>query len=422
MAIKHYDWKNGPDAIQQHSIAKHRILQSYLAAYFQTLVSSPNQDALRLTLVDGFAGGGLYYHSDTKELVKGSPFICLDATREADFNINKGRHKPVKLDVSYFFVEANRHACLHLDKVLRDEGYGSALGNTIQLRHAKFQDEAENIINFIKKKSPRNGRSIFVLDQYGYKDVPTGLIQKIFQNLPSAEIILTFGVDSFLNFASDKNLTQELLDEIGIPEVWHGRSIEEIKSSEKDWRFFIQSALYRNLVTRCGAEFYTPFFIRNKKGHGDYWLIHMSQHYRARDVMTEVHWDNQNYFIHYGGSGLNMFNMVGYDPSHDAHFKGQSDLGFEFDDIARNASVSSLMEQIPRLIYADDVGMSFGELFAKTCNCSPASAAIYRETTGNLLDHKIVEVIGSDGAKRRSGLQIKLSDQIVPARQKNLFT
>ena len=113
--------------------------------------------------------------------------------------------------------------------------------------------------------------------------------------------------------------------------------------------------------------------------------------------------------------------MVGYDPDHDAIFKGQSDLGFEFDDIARKASVSSLMEQIPRLIYADDVGMSFGELFAKTCNCSPASAAIYRDTAGHLLDHKIVEVIDSDGAKRRSGLQIKLSDQIVPARQKNLF-
>lgn len=54
------------DFIQQHSIAKHRILQSYLAAYFKTLVSSPNQDLLRLkALVDGFAGGGLYVHNDT---------------------------------------------------------------------------------------------------------------------------------------------------------------------------------------------------------------------------------------------------------------------------------------------------------------------------------------------------------------------
>src|SRR3970282_626240 len=122
MTQKHYSWKNGPDLIQQHSIAKHRILQAYLAAYFQTLVSSPNQDVLRLTLVDVFAGGGLYVHSDTRELVKGALFIYVDATKEAQCLINKDRRKPVKLDVSYFFVEADRHAHQHLDKVLRDEG------------------------------------------------------------------------------------------------------------------------------------------------------------------------------------------------------------------------------------------------------------------------------------------------------------
>lgn len=421
MAIHHYNYENGPDVIQQHSVAKHRILQSYLSAYFQTLVSSPNRDVFKLTLVDGFAGGGLYYHADTKELVKGSPLICLDATKEANFLINKDRRKPVQLDVSYFFVEANRSTYLHLDKVLRDEGYGSLLGNSIFLHHAKFQDEAENILQFINKKSPRNGRSIFILDQYGYKDVPTGLIQKIFARLPSAEVILTFGVDSFLNFANDKQITKELLEEIGIPEAWLGKTFEEIKSSEKDWRFFIQSALYRNLVTRCGAEYFTPFFIRNKKGHGDYWLIHMSQHYRARDVMTEVHWSNHNYFIHYGGAGLNMFQMVGYDPDHDAKFKMQSSLGFEFDDVAREASVATLMEQIPRLIFANDVGMSFGELFAKTCNGSPASEAIYKDAVGQLLGHGVVEIIGSDGTIRRSGQQVKPTDQIIPTRQARLF-
>lgn len=421
MALKHYNWKNGPDAIQQHSIAKHRILQSYLAAYFKTLVSSPNQDELRLTIVDGFAGGGLYYHNDTKELVKGSPFVCLNAAKEAEFLLNQDRKKPLRLDVSYFFIEANRDACLHLDKVLRDEGYASHIGGMIQLRHAKFQEQVDDIIQSIKKKSPRNGRSIFILDQYGYKDVPTELIQKIFANLPSAEVILTFGVDSFINFASDKNLTQDLLDEIGISDVWQGKTIEEIKSSEKDWRYFIQSALYRSLVARCGAEYYTPFFIRNKQGHGDYWLIHMSQHYKARDVMTQVHWDNQNYFIHYGGAGLNMFQMVGYDPDHDASVRGQSSLGFEFDDIARNTSISTLMGQIPRLIYANNEGMSFGELFAKTCNDSPASAEIYKKTIHELLANKIFDIRGMNGEMRRSAIQIKNTDQIMPAAQRPLF-
>lgn len=421
MTRKHYNWSNGPDVIQPHSVAKHRILQSYLAAYFQTLVSSPKQDVLRLTLVDGFAGGGLYVHNDTRALVKGSPFICLNATKEADFLLNKDRRKPVHLDVSYFFVESDRDAHLHLDKVLRNEGYGSLLGNTIHLRHATFQNEADEIIEFIKEKSPRNGRSIFILDQYGYTDVPTKLIQNIFRNLASAEVILTFGVDSLLNFAGDKGLTKELLNQIGVPDVLQGRTVEEIKSSERDWRLFIQSSLYGKLVTQCGAKHYTPFFIRNSKGHGDYWLIHLSQHHRARDVMTEVHWDNNNSFIHYGGPGLNMFHIVGYDPDHDSARKGQLELGFEFDDVARKASIASLMEQIPRMIYADDEGESFGVLFATTCNESPASAQIYRAAIEQLVKYKVIEVVSPEGVKRRSAQQILATDQIVSPDQRRLF-
>ncbi|MCW5235480.1 three-Cys-motif partner protein TcmP [Verminephrobacter eiseniae] len=421
MTRKSYDWKNGTGVIQQHSIAKHKILQFYLAAYFKTLVSSPNQDILRLTLVDGFAGGGLYVHNDTNEPIKGSPLIFLNATREAEYLINKDRTKKVQLKVDYFFVESDRHAHTHLDKVLRDEGYGSQIGETIHLRHAKFQDQADHIIDFIKRKSPKNGRSIFALDQYGYKDVPTPLIRKIFANLSSAEIILTFAVDSFVNFASDEKLTQSLLNGIGIPDVLKGRSIKEIKSSERDWRLVIQSSLRRTLVEQCGAEYFTPFFIRNNKGYGDYWLIHLSRHHKARDVMTEVHWDNNNYFIHYGGAGLDMFQMVGYDPDHDDNYKGQDVLGFEFDDEARKASIRALNEHIPKLVYANDEGVSFGALFATTCNDSPASSLIYRESVGFLIAEKAVDVVSEDGVKRRTAGQIRPSDQIITPRQRGLF-
>jgi three-Cys-motif partner protein len=418
MTLKQYNWKNGPDLIQQHSVAKHRILKAYLAAYFRTLVSSPNRETLKLTLVDGFAGGGLYVHKDTGELVKGSPFIFLDATREAEYLINKDRQKPVQLLVDYFFTEADRHAHMHLDKVLREAGYGERIGHGIYLEHARFQDRADAIIDFIKRKSPRNGRSLFALDQYGYKEVPTHLLRKIFDALPSAEVILTFGVDSFMNFANDGDQVKDLLDGLGLPDIFGGRSIEEIKTSDRDWRLFLQSTLYRRLVENCGARHFTPFFIRNRGGHGDYWLIHLSQHHRARDVMTEVHWANNNYFIHYGGAGLDMFNMVGYDPAHDAQYLKQSTLGFEFDDVAKRASVAALREHIPRRVYADYTGISFGELFATTCNSSPASSQIYRESLGQLIAERVIEAIPAEGGSRRSAGQIKLTDQLVAPRQR----
>lgn len=416
MVKKHYSWGDGPAEIEPHSVAKHTVLRAYLARYFETLVSSPRQDVLRLTLVDGFAGGGEYIHSGTREMVLGSPFICLDAVAEAEARLNLGRRKPVKLDVNYFFVEKEKAACEHLGKILRARNFAPRLGVDIHVHNARFQDQAQGIIEAVQKHSPRMGRSIFVLDQYGYSEVPSQLIRQIFNSLPAAEIILTFAVDSLLTYATEQTFTPEALSELGIEDVLRGRSFEELKRSDRDWRLFIQSALYHSLVTKCGARHYTPFFIRNKRGHGDYWLIHLSMHHRARDVMTEVHWKTQNKFIHYGGAGLNMFHLVGYDPDHDDSLSGQQGLGFEFDDVARKGSVRMLMEQIPKLVYASQDGLTFGELFASTCNSSPASAEIYREAVEQLIHEKVIEVVGEDGATRRSA-QIKATDRLLPPQQ-----
>lgn len=421
MAIKHYSWKSGPDEIQQHSIAKHKILQSYLSAYFQTLVGSGQpRDEFKLTLVDGFAGGGLYYHADTRELVKGSPFILLNAEREAEFEINRTRTKPVRLDISHFFIEANRHAHLHLRKVLEEEGHGFRIGKNIFVRHGLFQEEAAAIIEFIKKKTPRNGRSIFILDQFGYTAVPKSLINTILSSLPSAEIILTFGVDSLLNYADERNF-QYGLKQIEIPNCLGDRTFSEIKQSDRDWRLFIQSALYKELVTDCGAQHYTPFFIRNRKGHGDYWLLHLSQHHKARDVMTAVHWKNQNDFIHYAGAGLDMFNMIGYDPTYDDEHKGQGRLGFEFDDLARSRSVAALKEQIPEIVYGTNDGMTYERLYADTCNLSPAYSAIYQQALFELSAGGILRIVGKDGSLRRSAARIGPSDLISQPNQRRLF-
>lgn len=300
-------------------------------------------------------------------------------------------------------------------------GYGALFDESVFLANARFQDRAPAIIDYVRKRSQRAARVIFLLDQYGYSEVPTGLIRTALASLPGAEIILTFAVDSFLNYASDSPATLKLLDRVGLPELLRGRSIDELKRSDRLWRLFIQSCLYKDLVGACGSTFYTPFFIRSAKGHGDYWLIHLSQHHRARDVMTRIHWEKNNYFIHYGDAGLDMFHMLGYVPKYDNAYTGQGEMDFCFDDPARQKSVGALKDQIPHLIYAHLDGISFGELFGRTCNESPASAEIYREAVGALLLEKDVEVMSPDGVVRRSAAQIHDKDQIIPTRQRKLF-
>lgn len=422
MSKRHYEWAPGgkPPTIWQHSVAKHDILSAYLIDYFQTLIASPHQDRFRLTLVDGFAGGGIYHHAKTGAEVLGSPFVMMKAVEDARVLVNQSRPRPVHFDVDYFFIEADVGAYQVLRNELRDRGHAARLGESLIVQNALFEAESDAIISHILARSPRAARAIFLLDQYGYAQVPTSLIRGLFQRLPGAEVILTFAVDSFLNFADGGTRTRQTLERLVMPDIFRGRTLEDIKSSEKDWRLLIQSSMYQYLVHACGARFHTTFFMRSSKGHGDYWLLHLSQRARARDVMTRIHWQKNNCFIHYGGAGLDMFNILGYAPDKDGTYTGQGSLsfGFQFDEPAKAASVAGLMEQIPRLIYPDAEGLSFGELFASTCNLSPASANIYREAIGNLVQHKEIEVVSQNGVTRRTGTRIHDSDQVIAPRQR----
>lgn len=144
MAISQYRWDEGkPATIQQHSIAKHEVLREYLVAYLQTLVVSPAQDVLTVTLVDGFAGGGIYIHEDTRELVLGSPFVFLEAAKEAQALIALGRNKPLHWNLDYFFVEKSRNAHKLLTATLDERGYGDRIGKDIHLIRGAFENNVE---------------------------------------------------------------------------------------------------------------------------------------------------------------------------------------------------------------------------------------------------------------------------------------
>jgi len=417
-----YDYRaDGPlPTVKQHSVAKHEVLRTYLVEYLQTLVGSPGQEELRVTLVDGYAGAGRYRHETTGADVFGSPLVMLQAAKEAEFLINQGRLKPLRMNIDYFFVELDKDAFKLLGRTLDEQGFNGRVGADIQLFNSRFEDQVDGIRDFIAKKSPRSGRSIFVLDQYGYSKIPASQIRAILKALPSSEVILTFAVDSFINYASDFDQTGRLLQQIGIPDVLKGRTIEDIKSKEADFRLYIQSCLYPELVAACGARYYTLFFIRTD-GHGDYWLVHLSQHPRARDVMTQVHWKKNNHFIHYGGPGIDMFQALGYSAALDDQYMGQAtgqpSLGFCFDNLAAEASAKTLMEQLPHIVYAHPEGISFGELFATTCNTSPADTGKYKEAIARLISQKDIQVISPEGNQRQKASTIGDKDQLIPSSQ-----
>ena len=73
-------WRSKLPPLKAHSIAKLEVLRSYIEDYIVILCTgNPGQDRFRLTVVDGFAGGGIYEGQKV-----GSPFVLLEAVKVAE--------------------------------------------------------------------------------------------------------------------------------------------------------------------------------------------------------------------------------------------------------------------------------------------------------------------------------------------------
>jgi three-Cys-motif partner protein len=125
MSHEHHNWHIGkdPPLIRPHSLAKHRVLRAYLERYVSVLTANVRRRELKLTLVDGFAGGGRYLDNRTKEERPGSPLIMLAAMRTAAKCANEIRSNPFNLDVEYFFIEEKPEALNYLRNVISESEY-----------------------------------------------------------------------------------------------------------------------------------------------------------------------------------------------------------------------------------------------------------------------------------------------------------
>jgi len=93
MPRRPYVWQRGakPPAIEPHSRAKHAILRGYVERYIEVLCTLPHRESIHLTLVDGFAGGGLYWSPEDRQVHSGSPLIMLEAAERAEQIVNERR-------------------------------------------------------------------------------------------------------------------------------------------------------------------------------------------------------------------------------------------------------------------------------------------------------------------------------------------
>ena len=399
-----------PPRIEPHSKAKLSVLRGYLRAYFDRLGGTVHRrDEFKLDLIDGFCGGGVYRDGDG--LLVGSPLVMLEEAQAAKQRLAEGRTKPLAFDFKHYFIDREQAHADYLNQELVNRGY---LPSADIFTHVgEFEQLASEIINSIKRRQPRAGRSIFLLDQCGYSDVSLRLIKRILSELPAAEVILTIAVDTLFNFMK---ATPRFLQSVAPLSLGEEQVRAWLEQRGNSGRAVVQRAFRRHVREETGAGFDTPFFIRPAKSRRALWFVHLSRHPTARDVMIQRHWDEQGTFEHYGPAGLHM---MGLDALND-----EPDL-FRFLGDDQTRLHAALLKNMPPEIHAlaSETSVSVEMMRYMFANETAARFQDLDQVVLELFRGKEVDILDARGRRRGSNLQrLRHDDRIAPPRQLSLWT
>jgi hypothetical protein len=255
------------------------------------------------------------------------------------------------------------------------------------------------------------GATIFLLDQYGYTQVPLDLLRTIFSALLKPEVILTFAYDQLVTWVQEYDRLNRRLVDLGVPSIARDE-YEVAVSQENGHEFFVQRTLHRAFLSF--AKYYTPFFIMSRKSNMAFWLVHLSMHARARDVMTGLHWELQNSFAHFGGVG---HNMLGYDPNNPP----PNMQAYFFDDDAHSRTLWKLQDDLPPLIRAYSDGVEFRQFFADIANESPGDSEVLKEALIGLAEVGVIRLLTKAGGEKRSIASLGSTDRLIIPQQPMFF-
>ncbi|PLS22529.1 three-Cys-motif partner protein TcmP [Neptunicoccus cionae] len=412
---QNFKWKIGAPlpGIEAHTERKLEVIEQYLDVYFDTVTANRRMETLRITIVDGFCGGGLYQKG--RETRYGSPFALLNAVEKAKIRVNAERRKPLEIVAHFYFSDANS---LHM-AALRDElsksKFSEQLDESIILQTGEFENLLPKVIADIKRRQ-RQGRSFFVLDQWGYVDVPVNCLQQIFSSLDKPEAILTFSIDALLNYLRTDGSGLEGLRQFGISEEFVS-TWQSLKDDEQFGRATAQRTIMENLRRNSGAHFFTPFMMYSKTDKRWMLLAHLSKHQAARDKMLSVHWDKQNHFRHIGKGSL-------FELGFDHRLIESKDSLFSFREDDEITLLGELENELPTRVMdnmTEDI-LAVEQLLSQIGNLTAAQNDMIFKVLQKLASEGEIEVEKKAGGRKKASTKIEVSDILVRPSQRMLFT
>lgn len=405
-----YKWAIGESLpeLDEHSQAKHRIISDYIQRYVEVYMSNTAIERLPLSIVDGFAGGGKYKNVLTNDIADGSPFVILNAIHAVEQRINQGRIKPRSIDAQYFFIDCIKQHTDFLRNEIQKSQYKDLIDDSIIVQTDEFAKAAPAVIDAIHRRN-RSQRSLFILDQYAYKDVPFNTVHYILSKLHGSEVILTFNVNAILNYISDNEANRMALANIHLEKHINWQRLTLLKEAGQ-WKRAVQEQLANAIYKASGARHITLFFITPKAGL-TYWLVHLSKVYRARDVMMSLHWKHSNSsFSHHLSEGLFSLGYTAIETPGQLGFDLVTE--FDFGEDAERRCVQRLSEDISRLIFAHSEPITFANLVDSIGSHTPAAEYQIRQALTRSLKSGELRIRMPSGKSLGSATQAKPEDLI----------
>lgn len=249
--------------IEPHTIAKHKILEGYLKAWFPIL-SRYNEG---INYIDGFAGPGKYVGGEN-----GSPIIALEVA------IN---HQAVNTKNIYFvFIEEDIERAKFLDK--EREGINTPDNFVVNVINGKFHQVITAILDDLDKENKLLFPAFIFIDPFGFSGIPANIVGRLL-SLPKVEVLINFSVDSinrFITTDEGKKHITELFDVEGIDEIINNHSQDRVR----DLRDLYQ------LKLKTLARFVRYFEMRNADSRPIYYLFFASNSSLGHLKMKEAMW------------------------------------------------------------------------------------------------------------------------------------
>jgi three-Cys-motif partner protein len=260
---------------EQHTIAKHRILQAYLAAWMPILSrQSVKVDAAQQAIkyIDGFAGPAIYEKGE-----KGSPILALEAA------LNHTHDFPVPVDL--IFIEDSEDRFTILQQQLNRYATDVAASKNVRSVRALNGDcrvVMGKMLDNVDTRREKFGPAFVFLDQFGYSSVPMELVGRILSHGQCEVLTYLFWRD-LDRFITDETKHAGITTAFGCDD-WRGAI--PLPAGERER--IMRDTYTKSLKDHAKAKYVWPFAMFNENERLLYWLFFCTNSLRGLEEMKKA--------------------------------------------------------------------------------------------------------------------------------------